>query len=66
VLNKVYEEKVEENSGSQYIFVRTSNAQSVWLQEKWNYFIIQYSRVPKYLRKNFNKRLLSTLHIARN
>jgi len=40
------------------------NAHPTWLQEKWNYFIIQYSRVPKYLRtKNFNKRLLSTLHI---
>jgi len=40
------------------------NAHSTWLQEKWNYFIIQCSRVSKSLRtKNFSKRLLSTSHI---
>jgi len=44
-----------------------TNAHSTWLQEKWNCFFIQYSRVSKYLRtRNFIKRLLSNLHIIQN
>jgi len=66
VLNKVLKKRSKQSREASIFSCELQiNAHSTWLQEKCNYFIIQYSRVPKYLRtKNFNKRLLPTLHIT--
>jgi len=50
VLNIVYDEKINVNLGNQHIFRKQwIKVQTIWPQEKRNYFIIPCSRVPKCL-----------------
>jgi len=67
-MDKIYEETVEANAiGHHTLWKFWNNDYLIWLQEKWNYFTVLYSRVHKYPQlKNYDERLLTTLYIVLN
>ena len=68
MIDKVHEETVEASArGHHTLWKFWNNDYSIWLQEKWNYFTVQYSRGQKYPQlKNYDERLLTILYTILN